>query len=95
LRGRIVSTARSTSSIVPPPVETNIGRPIFATYRRSGTFVRSPEAILNAGIPSSARKSALASSKTVPKSVMPSSFENSRSSSQSDADSSSASRCSP
>ena len=57
--------------------------------------MRSPDAILNAGIPSSPRKSALGSSNTVPKSVTPSSRENSRSSSHSAAESSSASRCSP
>ena len=66
-----------------------------ATWRSSGVFVRSPDAILNAGMSSSARKSALGSSNTVPKSVIPSSRENSRSSSHSAAESSSASRCSP
>ena len=41
LSGRIVSTARSTSSSVPPPVERSIGLPKAATCRRSGVLTRS------------------------------------------------------
>ena len=44
-----------------------------ATWRRSGVFVRSPEAILNAGTSSSASRSALGSSNAVAKNTSPSS----------------------
>ena len=67
------STARSTSSMVAPPVESTIGLPSAATCRSSGVLRRSPEAILNAGTSSSASRSALATSKAVAKNVRPSS----------------------
>ena len=40
------SKARRTSSRLAPPVDMIIGLPISATWRMSGMFVRSPEAIL-------------------------------------------------
>ena len=56
----------------PPPVERIIGLPISATNSSSGVFVRSPEAILYAGMSRSASNSALAKSKAVAKNVTPS-----------------------
>ena len=60
-------TARSTSSIVPPPVLTITGLPIAATYLSNGILVKSPEAIFIAGTSNSAKKSALEKSKAVAK----------------------------
>ena len=57
--------------------------------------MRSPDAILNAGMPSSARKWALGRSNVVAKSVIPISRARCTSSNQSFSSNSSASRCSP
>ena len=95
LISRVVSYARRTSSIVPPPVDTIIGLPSSATSLSSGVFVRSPEAILYAGISSSARNSALLKSNAVEKNVTPSSAAYALSSSYSERPNSSASRWVP
>ena len=89
------STARSTSSSVAPPVETISGLPNAATWRSSGVFVRSPDAILYAGRSSSSRRSALVSSNAVAKKTSSSSRAQARSSAYASRSSSSASRCSP
>ena len=65
------SCARRTSSRVEPPVDMIIGLPICATYLSSGVLIRSADAILYAGMSSSARKSALGLSNAVAKKVMP------------------------
>ena len=69
------ATARSTSSSVPPPVLKTTGFPIAATYRIRGMFLRSPDASLNAGTCSSAKKSALSKSNAVAKKITPRSAE--------------------
>ena len=53
------------------PVETIIGLPLRAMCRCRGTFVSSPDPVLNAGTPSVSRKSAASRENGVDRKTMP------------------------